>query len=186
MVAEEHFNSWQKAGCASAPLCWYAIYTKAAKEDLAVEYISRMGIECFNPKIKKSKKIWGTLKEFSGPLFPCYVFAKFGDSSFHSVRYARGVRRVVGATDLPTPIDEQIINFIRSRAEHEREFGAIPAIKPGDPVVVNRGALYGLEGVFLEESSSSDRVRILLHAIEWHAHVLLEKSAIEKRGKSST
>jgi transcriptional antiterminator RfaH len=184
MVAKEKINYWQTAPEASSDQSrWYAIYTKAAKEDLAVDYISRMGIECFNPKIRKRRKIWGALKEISAPLFPCYVFAKFGDTYLHAVRYARGVRRVVGARETPTSIDDQIIDFIRLRVAEGADLAAGPQIKPGDAVLINRGALYGLEGVFLDEVSSKDRVRILLNAIEWQARVLVEKGSIEKLGR---
>jgi len=159
---------------------WYAIYTKPAREDCVVMHISRMGLEAFNPRIKRSRKVWGEQREIIAPLFPCYAFAKFNDSSLYSIRYVRGVRRIVGVGDMPTPIEEHIITSIKVRTEKAREHATLPKVKPGDQVVINRGALYGLEGVFVEELSGKERVIILLHTIEWQARVQVEKSAIEK------
>lgn len=180
MAAEENTMNIQSLPVASDSSRWFAIYTKPAKEDLVVEYISRMRVECFNPKIKKGRKIWGALKEVSAPLFPCYVFAKVSESCMPAIRYARGVRRVVGAGNAPTPIDEQIINFIRSHTHQENHPAPVPEFMRGDRVLINRGSFYGLEGIFLEDVSSSDRVSILLKAIEWQVRVTVEKSAVEK------
>lgn len=166
----------------ASSLCWYAIHTKPAQEDVAVAYIARLGLEAFNPKIKKSQKVWGLLKEINKPLFPCYVFAKFRDLHLHAVKYARGVRRIVGTGNCPTAIDEPIIASIRSRMVENSNCAQSPEIKPGDPVVINCGALYGVAGVFEKELSDKKRVSILLDTIKWQARVLVEKRAVEKLG----
>jgi hypothetical protein len=46
--------------------------------------------------------------------------------------------------------------------------------------MINRGALYGLEGQFLEALSGNERVVVLLKTIEWQARVQVEKSALQK------
>jgi hypothetical protein len=51
---------------------------------------------------------------------------------------------------------------------------------PGEPVIVNRGPFYGLEGVFVEELSGKERVTILLQTIEWQARVQVDKTAVHK------
>jgi transcriptional antiterminator RfaH len=160
---------------------WYAIYTKAAKEDCVVTNIMRSGLEAFNPKIKTNRKVWGMPKEVTVPLFPCYVFAKFGSAAMYSIRYVRGVRRIVGFG--VTPIEKSTIDSIRLQATNEFKRASLPEFLPGDPVIVNRGALYGLEGLFVSELSGKERVTILLQTIEWQARVQVEKTAL---GKSST
>lgn len=158
--------------------CWYAINTKSAKEDCVVANISRMGLEAFNPKIKPNRNVWGTPKEFSVPLFPCYVFAKFGAPHVHSISYVRGVRRIVGFG--ATPVDNSIIESIQSRVITEQSHARATEFRPGEQVVVNRGAFYGLEGLFVEELRGKERVIILLKAIGMQAQVQVDKSAIQK------
>jgi transcriptional antiterminator RfaH len=184
VAAKENIINIQSLPAASDSSRWYAIYTKPAKEDVVIEYIARLNVECFNPKIKKSRKIWGALKEISVPLFPCYVFAKLAESCFYAVGYARGARRVVGAGDAPTPIDQKIIDFIQSQTFEGGNPTPVPKLLAGDTVMINRGPLYGLEGILLEEVSSKDRVSILLKALEWQARVHVEKSTIEKLDRS--
>lgn len=161
---------------------WYAIYTKPAKEDLAIEYISRLGIEAFNPKIKQFRRVWGELKEIYVPPFPCYVFAKFNGLHNHSIKYAHGVRRIVGMGNVPTPIEEQIVALIKTRSIQSRDCIKSPEGEPGDPVVINGGMFYGFEGIFVEELSGKDRVRILLSTIIGQARfsVSVEKRWIQR------
>lgn len=178
VLARENIVSRSLAnGCGKGGLRWYAIHTKPAKEDQVVANISRMGVEVFNPKTGKMRKVWGKPKEMVGPLFPCYVFAKLSNSFLSATSYVRGVRRIVGFGGGPTPIDEQVIEAIRSH--NINVHGETSKIQPGEAVVVNRGALYGLEGVFVEQLSGKDRVVILLKSIGLQARVQVEKSAIE-------
>lgn len=161
---------------------WYVIHTKATREDSVVANISRFGLEAFNPKIKTVHKVWGKEREMTVPLFPCYIFANFSDCYMASIRYVRGVRRIVGFG--VTPIDSSIIESIRSRTILESKQAAAPKFSRGEPVVVNRGALYGLEGVFVEELSGKERVTILLQTIEWQARLQVEKKSIERASES--
>jgi transcription antitermination factor NusG len=98
----------------------------------------------------------------------------------YSVRYVRGARRIVDVSDVATPIEKQVITSTKLRTEEEREHATMPKVKRGDSVVMNRGALFGLEEVFVEDLNDKERVMILLNAIEWQARVQVEKSAIEK------
>jgi hypothetical protein len=91
------------------------------------------------------------------------------------------VRRIVGFG--VTPIEKSTIDSIRLQATNEFKRASLPEFLPGDPVIVNRGALYGLEGLFVSELSGKERVTILLQTIEWQARVQVEKTAL---GKSST
>jgi transcription antitermination factor NusG len=144
-----------------------------------VAHISRMGIEAFNPKIRIQRKVWGTLKEVSAPLFRGYVFAKVSSVYLGSVKYVRGARRIVEFGGIPTPIDEPIINAIRYCATSEKE-NSTGLFSPGDSVMINRGALYGLEGVLIEELSNRERVVLLLKTIDWQARIHVGKTAIQK------
>lgn len=180
-ASEDKFSGTQTSLSAS----WYAVHTKPAKEDVAVVYIARLGLEAFNPQIKKKRKIWGLEKETTGALFPCYVFARFSALHLHAVKYARGVRQVVRAGGVPTPIDDRIIDSIRSREIEASDRDSSRGIMPGDPVVINCGMFCGVAGVFEKELSDKERVSILLNTIRWQAHVLVEKRVVEKVGAGS-
>jgi len=156
---------------------WFAVNTKPHREDVAAMNLERLGLDVLLPKVSCFRSVHGSQRAMNAPLFPCYLFARFspGDS-LHSIRYARGVRKVVSAGDIPIPVDTAIISAIRSRMDaldcvelKPKGFGV------GEVVFIQEGFLQGLTGVFERELSGQKRVVILLQSIEYQARVLVEK-----------
>lgn len=155
---------------------WFAIHAKHSREDVAASYVSLMGLEVFLPKIKQSTLLWGKPQLVLKPLFPNYLFARFCPAQYlHLVQFARGVRSVVSAGDLPLPVDKNDIDLIRDRivADGTIEMNT-DRIHPGQEVAVHAGPFKGLRGVFERNINDRDRVLLLLDAVHHHAHVLIE------------
>ncbi len=156
---------------------WFAVHTKPHREDSAALNIARLDLEVFLPKVKREQTICGIPRELVKPLFPGYLFARFCPAThLHSIRYARGVLRVVSCGDVPLPVDERIIEEIRSR------IGADGYVRledrsphPGDRVLVKEGPLQGLKGIFERELDDRERVILLLEAIEYQARLVIPK-----------
>lgn len=162
---------------------WYAIYTHPKQEDRADSNLRALGVETYNPKLKARRfnEFTGQPIYLSKPLFPRYFFARFKvNELLRKVCFTRGVRSVVSVGHAPVPVNEEIINFIRSREDEEGFIRMGEEIKPGDKVFVNQGALRNLPGIFDRQINNSDRVVILLASITFHAHVIVEKDSIEK------
>jgi transcriptional antiterminator RfaH len=155
---------------------WFAVHTKPLREDVAANYICRLGVEVLLPKTRQRKLIWGTARELQGPLFPGYLFARFRPSTYlHLIKFARGVRQVLCYGDVLLPVDEGIIRAIQSRVGKDGLVEVHPhALTPGDKVIINHGPLQGLRGIFERELGDQDRVTLLLQAIEYQAHVSIE------------
>jgi transcriptional antiterminator RfaH len=162
---------------------WYAIHTNPRQEMRAESNLQAWGIETYLPKIRESN-----LNQYNGdriwlikPLFLRYLFARFRFNVFgHKIRYTRGVRDIVGFGEAPVPIDGEIIKLIQSRHD---EFGYVKLeeeICQGDEVVVKDGIFKGIQGIFERKTSSSDRVVILLKAIQFQAHVVVDRGALRK------
>ncbi len=161
---------------------WFAIHTKAAREELAAMNIARLGIDVFIPKRLGEKLVWGVSYPVLKPLFPRYVFARFRpDSHMHSIGYARGVRSVVSFGDLPLPVEERIIFEIQSRISAEGYVRLDSTrFNKGDRVTVEEGPFRGLAGMFERELKNQDRVVLLLETIEFQARVLVEKHCLKE------
>ena len=169
-----------------ADVClWYAIYANPKQEVRAESNLNAWGIETYLPKIRKSNSnknnnrcAW-SIK----PLFPRYFFARFSFNTMgHKIRYTRGIRDIVGFGDLPAPVDNEIIALIRSR---HNELGYIKledTISPGDEIVVMDGIFKGIHGIFERNVSDSDRVMILLKAIQFQAHIIVDRGILNKVG----
>lgn len=157
---------------------WYCIYTKSGEADRICTRLQEIrDIETFNPKIKSRKIVAGKIKEVVEALFPCYFFSRFNPGKHsRTIKYTRGVRRIVGdASNTPYRVDENVIHAIKVRCKDGFVEIQPRRFESGDSVVVQAGAFMGLSGVFVKEIKASDRVLILLSAIQYQATVEIEK-----------
>jgi transcriptional antiterminator RfaH len=93
---------------------WYVIQTKPKKEEDAESYLSTRGVEMFNPLMETFALRNGGMNKELKPLFPGYIFGKFDlEQNYPLVRWARGVKKVLGFGGYPTPISEEVIEIIK-------------------------------------------------------------------------
>lgn len=161
---------------------WYAIRTKPNQEDRACENLTAWRVETFAPLLRKrcfgeyvARAVYRT-----EPLFRSYIFARFNAGDLlHKVRFTRGVHSVVSCGVVPTPIDDEVITLIQSRAEG----GFVRLdddLKHGDKVVISGGQLRGLSGIFDRRASNSERVLLLLRTVTYQACVEVESALVRK------
>lgn len=159
---------------------WYAIYTKAKKEDTVACKLRDAGIHVFLPKLKLKRLYRGKRREVIEPLFPCYIFASFlYPEEYSLVRYTSGVRRVVGTSNGPLPVDNGIISMIEARLTDGIAEIKPPEFKKGDVVEITDGPFKGLMGIFEREIPRKERALILLDAI-LKARVEVDKETLIK------
>lgn len=161
---------------------WYAIRTRPNQENRAGENLIAWGVETFVPRLRK--RCFGEYVARAvyriEPLFRSYIFARFkaGDM-LHKVRFTRGVHSVVSCGGVPTPIDDEIITLIQSRAE-DGFVRLDDDLKHGDKVVISGGQFKGLSGIFDRRASNSERVLLLLRTVAYQACVEVESTLVRK------
>ena len=159
---------------------WYVIYTKQGKEDDVKGYLTRKGLEIFNPLVKAFSLGRRTSVELK-PLFPNYIFGRFDlNESYPLVRWAQGVRKVLGFGGYPAPVSEEAIEIIKKRVDEKGVARIRHRFEANDSVRIRSGSLKDLIGIFEGYVSDSDRVRILLNLIGYQPAVELNDSMIEK------
>ena len=160
---------------------WYVIQTKPKKEEEAKSYLSTAGVEMFSPLIETvALKNKGMIKEVK-PLFPGYIFGRFDlDKNYPLVRWARGVKYILGFGGYPTPISEEVVRTIKERTDPQGIVRVEHHFEPNDVVRIKTGPLKDLLGVFERWLSDSERVRILLRLIGYQPAVEIHCSMIEK------
>jgi transcription antitermination factor NusG len=156
-------------------LRWYVINTKPKKESQVERFFEEGGFIIYCPKYVREKRVV--------PFFPGYAFLQFEfPEQFQMVKYTRGVKRVVGNDDGPTPIPEEIVLGIKTRERDGlvvfEKYGEEPAI--GDEIEVVEGPLKGLKGIFRKEVGDSERVMILLNYVSYQGMLLIEKQKLKK------
>jgi transcriptional antiterminator RfaH len=164
---------------------WFAICTHPKQEERAYHNLQSAGVECFNPKIKEGRTnpFTGAVTLITRPLFPRYIFARFSpESSLRKVSFTRGVLKVVSFNSEATPIDDEVIELLKSRVGSDGFFNVGGPLKPGDHVRIKDGRWKALAGVVERNIQAGERVQILLTAISYQGRLMIESDYLEKVG----
>lgn len=159
-------------------LNWFLVYTKPRWEDRVSFRLLNAGFDVLNPKIKEKKFIRRKLQDTISPLFPCYIFVRFeSPNDLKLIKYTRGVRNIVGSEGTPTPLPMNIIHEIRERMVAGYITVASRTFDPGDELMIKAGPFEGFTAVFVRELKGTERVSILLNAL--NARVIVHSSVLE-------
>lgn len=162
---------------------WFAIHTNPRQEDRADQNLRAWNVKTFSPKIRERRfnPFTGDPTYLIAPLFPRYIFAHFNVSdAYHKIRFTRGVESLVGAGGNPAPVDQSIIDAIKSRITLDGFVTLNEVLNPGDPVLIHSGPLSNFTGVFEREMKGPDRVRILLETVNYTAHVIVDREMVKR------
>jgi len=166
---------------ASAP-DWYLVNTKPRKERWVADQLATVLPEVYLPLLRAKTPRWGRMAWSVGPLFPCYLFARFDlQLNYFDVKYIQGVRGLVSAGNEPLAVPAVIVEEIRRRAKDGVIEIAQKPIAKGDRVTVVEGPFRGLEAIFERYLSGAERVAILLSAVgATGVRMVLPASSIDK------
>ena len=160
---------------------WYVIQTKPKKEEGAKLYLSTKGVEVFSPLIETFVPRNGKINKELKSLFPNYIFAKFElEKNYPLVRWARGVKKILGFGGYPVPISEEVIDLIKKRTDENGIVKKTHHFVVNDVVRIKTGPLRELCGIFDRWVSDSERVRVLLNLIGYQPTIEIHYSLIEK------
>jgi transcriptional antiterminator RfaH len=154
---------------------WFVLNTKPKKEFQVEKIFSEGGFKIYNPKYRQEKRIL--------PFFSGYEFIYFNHpSQYRTVKYTRGVKKVISNEKGPIPISETILNEIKKREIDGfielNKYGSEP--ETGDEVQIMEGALKGLKGIFKKELTPKERAVILLNYVSYQGHLIIEKKKLKK------
>lgn len=138
-----------------------------------------MSIERFLPLMNAARR--SRVSARREPLFPGYLFARLSVEAgdLPKVRWLHGVKRVLGDGHQPRPIDEQVVEEIKRRADAGGcvTFGL--GLRPGKQVKILQGPFEGLVGVLEGRvTRPDDRVHVLLDIFARTARVTIPASSI--------
>jgi transcription antitermination factor NusG len=123
----------------------------------------------------------GRMNKELKPLFPNYIFGKFDlDQNYPLVRWAKGVKKVLGFGEYPTPISEEVVEIIKERTDSHGIVRLKYHFQTNDLIRIKTGPLKDLLGIFERWISDSERVRILLNLMGYQPVVEMHYSMIEK------
>jgi transcription antitermination factor NusG len=141
MALTESLNT---ASCAPA---WFALQVKATHERRVTAALDSSGYESFLPSYWSRRHWSDRIKQVELPLFPGYVFCRFGPSDRVPVLKTPSVARIVGFGGGPMPVDDQEIASLQQAVASGSQVSTHPFLQVGRRVRIENGPLAGLEGL---------------------------------------
>lgn len=145
-----------------AERCWFAVYTKAQKEEYADLNLKLRGVDTFFPKLflpKAAKR-----KTQIVPLFPNYLFVRCEiiSEEYGMIVWCPGVKRLVSFNGTPAIVDDSIMEFLMGQAGADGVIAARCNVDVGQQVAIAGGPFDGLMGIIEEPPNARGRVKVLL------------------------
>jgi len=167
--------------------CWYAVRTKSKEEDRADNNLRSWQVQTFAPKLKGRRTSGYDHGYVSKPLFSRYIFARFDITrQLHDINYTRGVQNVVSFGGCFVSLDDSVIDLIKAQVDEDGFIRMEGEFKPGDKVRIASGPFESLEGIFMRKVNGTDRVKILLDALQFQSHLLIDKQFVQKANLAGT
>ncbi len=158
---------------------WFVVSTKTRREQFAQEQLVRRGVESFLPRILEPSSF--RLSPVVAPLFPNYLFVHIDlEEQYFDVVWTPGVRRFIGFGELPSPVEDGVIEFLQARIGSEGIVRMMPVFKAGDVVRIKHGPLEGLIGIIENPGCGHGRVRVLMELLRRQTRVELPQQIIER------
>lgn len=164
-------------------LSWYVVYTKPKQEQRVCRNLASWGIETFNPELleRRCNQFTGQPSYIAKSMFPNYIFVRFkARTMLHNIFCTRGVKYVLCSDGAPLPINEDLIELIRSRVDESGYVRLGNDFKVGDKVTFIDGPLQNLQGIFSEETRDSERVLILLDLVKYQVRITATRDQLRK------
>ncbi len=160
---------------------WYVVQSKPRQEALARDSLAALGLEVYLPLYLKDEKRHRVKVKILSPLFAGYLFARFDtDTHYRAVRYARGVKTLLGQGHRLLSIPDSRIRDIRER-EKDGVVSLQKKTRPfnsGDPIRIDEGDFDGWRGIFVEELSDQERAVILLTSLSYSSRMVVPKNIL--------
>jgi transcription antitermination factor NusG len=161
---------------------WCVVQTKPRLEERVLGLLLERTITPFLPRLRVWRRHGSRRWEVLEPLFPGYVFCHVDrrPEILAQVRWAPGVKRILGDEDGPIPVPEEVIHHLQERQGPEGYIVPSPSFIPGTRVRVTSGPLLYLEGIIERPASRAERVRVLLQIMGRYVPVEVDVAHLEK------
>jgi len=160
------------------PRPWFVCQTNPREENRARHYLEEKGLEVYLPMMEAERFTRVGPVKYLKPLFPSYLFLRFDPiEELAFARWTRGVRKILPESDEPVPLEDSVIQSVRSLAQRDGIIRKRP-LRKSDRVRILRGPFKDLVGIFEEWASDRGRVRILLELVNYQASIELHHTFV--------
>ena len=132
-------------------LPWFAVHVRSRHEKLVNLVLQNKGYEVFLPLFRRSSNDTRTVRL---PLFPGYLFCRLDVCQRLPILMTSGVIGIVGDGVSPIPVTDAEIRDVRVLVESGLNVRP-HALHTGQRVIVERGPLKGLTGIYVGSKNVS-------------------------------
>lgn len=80
----------------------------------------------------------------------------------------------------PAPVDDEVIDLMKSRVGKNGFLNTGEALNPGDQVRIKDGPWRAVVGVVEQHTQPAERVELLLTALNYNCRLMIERQLVEK------
>lgn len=154
-----------EAAIQNGAMPWFALRVKSNFEKLTSQILRQKGYQSFLPAYHTRNRWSDRMKPVERPLFPGYVFCRFDERDRLPILVTPGIVSVVGFGKIPVPIPDAEIQAVESIIRSGLPATPWPFVRVGQPLVMERGPLRGIEGI-LQEIKSQYRFIVSVNLLQ--------------------
>ena len=139
----------------SAPLSWYAVWTRSRAEKAVHDQIGAKGLEVFLPTVTRWSRWKDRRKRVDWPLFPGYCFARFDPRHPLPVLTCNGVASIVSFDGKLAAVADAEVEGIRRLVTSGLQYDPCPFLNEGSRVEVVHGPLKGVVGLLVKKGPNA-------------------------------
>jgi transcriptional antiterminator RfaH len=142
---------------------WYVAQLKPSGFERAVTNLKRQNFKTFMPMQIKTIRHARQLKEVLRPIFPGYIFVRFGSqqADWRKINSTFGVVRLVSfRAQKPAAVPEGLMHALMKRCDEQSVLRPLDDLKAGEAVKMMTGSFTEFVGE-IEAFVTADRLRIL-------------------------
>jgi len=156
---------------------WFALQLRPNHEKAVQATLRSKGYAEFLPLYRKRNRWSDRFKDIDLPLFPGYIFSKFDARLRLPILTIPGVVSIIGIGRHPEPVNESELNAIRRFVASGLSVMPWPFLRAGDLVLIDEGALAGLEGILIH-TKGQYRVVVSLGLLQRSVSVEIDRSIV--------
>lgn len=160
-------------------LSWYALHVRVNHERRVNVFLNQLQILCFLPTAKISSYYALNLKRLEKPLFPGYLFCYMDLNHGPKLYNIPGLIKIVGQGGAPSPIPDEEMKCIQLIASSDIPVAPFPFLNRGDEVMIVRGPLRGIKGVYIETRGAGETLVVSFALLKRSLKIQLESDWIQ-------
>jgi transcription antitermination factor NusG len=160
--------------------CWYALQVRTNYEQLVASALKQVQVEYLLPTYKIRSERKTALTWLERPLFPGYLFGNIDLKCGPKLYNMPGTIRIVSYGRWPVPVSLDEIESIRIIASGEVPVTPCSFLTAGDEVIVLRGPLRGIRGIYVEAHSAGHFIVVSFPLLKRSVNVRLDVDAVER------